>query len=305
MTSPAPAASRRTFITAAALLGGALTTGERAVAKQAPAGRSQAGYATVDGLKVYYEIHGGPLTRGTPLVLLHGGMLSIETGFPPELIASLARKQPVIAIEQQGHGHTADRAEAHSVERMVADTVGVLRSLGVRRTDAIGHSMGGMIAVGLAIRHPELVRSLTAISATYSLDGMLPELVTMQRNPAHQPSAELIPLLPSAEHFASWQAHYKRAAPDPAAFEKVLGKLNSMLTGWKGWTEAELRSIRAPTLLIIGDNDFTRIEHAAEMKRLIPGAQLAVLPGTMHMSIMERGAWIEPMLAARLATRPA
>jgi pimeloyl-ACP methyl ester carboxylesterase len=83
--------------------------------------------------------------------------------------------------------------------------------------------------------------------------------------------------------------------------QAVLGKMNVMLATWKGWTEAQFRNIKAPTLVMIGDNDFTRIEHAAEMKRLIPGAQLAVLPGTTHMNIHKRGAWFIPMIQARIA----
>jgi pimeloyl-ACP methyl ester carboxylesterase len=130
---------------------------------------------------------------------------------------------------------------------------------------------------------------------------MLPELVAMQRGQIQQPSADLMPLLPTPADFASWQAHYKRTAPDPAAFDRVLARLNAMLAQWQGWTPDQLAAIRAPTLLIVGDTDFVRIEHEAEMKRLIPGAHLAVLPGTMHMSIMSRGDWIVPMVEARLA----
>ena len=156
-----------------------------------------------------------------------------------------------------------------------------------------------MIALGMAIAHPEQVQSVTAVSATYKLEGMLDELVALQRGQVQQPSAELIPLLPTETDFRSWRDHYGRAAPDPAAFEAVLTKLNVMLAGWTGWTEAQIGSIAAPVLLAIGDNDFVRIEHAAEMKRLIPGAELAILPGTTHMNIIERGAWLEPMMEAR------
>ena len=294
---------RGLLVSVGAVLAAGVLGADRAVAarSQATAETASSGYADVDGLRVYYELHGGrPDGATTPVVLLHGGMMAIETAFANRLLPRLARSRPVIAIEQQGHGHTADRDGPARIDRMVDDTAGVLGWLGVRQAHFFGHSMGGMIATGMAIRHPGLVRTATAVSAMYNLEGMLPELVRMQRNPAHQPSAEIIPLLPTEADFNAWRAHYQRTAPDPAAFERVLGKLNAMLAVWPGWTEAELGSIRAPTLLAIGDNDFTRIEHAAEMSRLIPGAQLAVLPGTTHMNIIERGAWLEPMFEARI-----
>ncbi|MDQ2830072.1 MAG: class A beta-lactamase-related serine hydrolase, partial [Chloroflexota bacterium] len=108
------------------------------------------------------------------------------------------------------------------------------------------------------------------------------------------------PLLPTEADFSAWHASFQRNAPDPTAFDALPVKVNKMLTEWKGWSQAELRAVRAPVLLVIGDHDFVRIEHAAEMARLIPNAQLAVLPGTTHMTILKRGAWIEPMFEARL-----
>lgn len=153
----------------------------------------------------------------------------------------------------------------------------------------------------MAIHHSRIVRSVTVLSAFSNLDGMLPELAQMQRNPSHQPSSELIPLLPTETDFATWQASFQRNAPDPAAFERFLAKVNTMLATWEGWTDAEIRAIRSPALIAIGDNDFVRVEHAAEIARLIPDAQLAVLPGTTHMTMLKRGTWVMPMIEERLA----
>jgi pimeloyl-ACP methyl ester carboxylesterase len=260
------------------------------------------GYASVDGLRIYYEIHGGPLTRSAePFVLLPGGMMAIETAFGSnDLLPRLSRLRPVIAIEQQGHGHTGDREGPVTLDRMVDDVAGVMSHLGVSRAHLVGHSLGAMTATGVAIRHPDRAASVTPISGIYNLEGYQPELVTLQRDPTHQPSPELMKLLPTEADFAAWQAHYKRSAPRPEAFEQVLAKLNVLLTNWPGWTPAELATIRAPFLVIVGDNDFTRVEHAAEMARLIPGAQLAVLPGATHMHIIDRGSWIVPMIEARI-----
>ncbi|WP_119461672.1 alpha/beta fold hydrolase [Rhodospirillaceae bacterium SYSU D60014] len=296
-----PTCSRRLLLVGGALMAAGLGRSDRGFAMENKEMTGNSGYATVDGLRVYYELHGGAPDAGeTPVVLLHGGMMSIDTAFADDLLPRLAGTRPVIAIEQQGHGHTADREGPAKVDRMVDDTAGVLTHLGIRQAHFVGHSLGGMIALGMAVRHPDLVRSITPISATYTLEGMLPELVQMQRNPAHQPSADLIPLLPTEADFIAWQASYQRNAPDPAVFDRVLAKLNKMLAEWEGWSQAELRAVRAPALLVIGDNDFVRIEHAAEMARLIPDAQLAVLPGTTHMNIIDRGAWLMPLIEARL-----
>lgn len=294
---------RRLLLASAGALAAAGAIGARPARAASPKAAASSSYATVDGLRVYYELHGAPLASGrAPVVLLHGGVMAIETAFAKDLLPRLARSRPVIAIEQQGHGHTADRQGPITLDRMVDDTAGVLAHLKVPNAHFVGHSMGGMITVGMSVRHPRLVRTATAISASYNPEGQLPELVEMQRNPAHTPSAELIPLLPTEADFKAWVAHYQRTAPDPAAFQGVLGKLQAMLASWKGWSEAELGAIRAPTLLMIGDKDFTRIDHAADMARLIPGAHLAVLPGTTHMSIIDRGDWIEPLLEARIAS---
>jgi pimeloyl-ACP methyl ester carboxylesterase len=259
------------------------------------------GHAEVDGIKVYYEVHGGDPKATVPFVLLHGGMMAIEMAFADGLLPMLAKTRPVVAIEQQGHGHTADREGPVTLERMVDDTAIVLSHLGVPKAHFVGHSMGAMISLGVAVRHPEKVSSLAPISVVARLEGYLPELVTLQRNPAHVPSAALQPLLPTEADFAAWKAHYDKHNPNPAAFDKVLAKLNKMLAEWKGFSDAELAAIQAPCLLVIGDNDFTRIEHAAEMKRTIPRADLAVLPQTTHMSIIKRGEWLAPMIEAHVS----
>lgn len=293
---------RRRLLGAGAVLAAGVAAATRGAAKDADPPGVTHGYANVSGLRVYYEVHGGPLSADkVPMALLHGGAMTIETAFPPDLIPRFIKTRPVIAIEQQAHGHTGDRKGPITLNRMVDDTSGVLKQLGVKQADFLGHSLGGLIATGMAIRHPDQVRSVTALSAFYVLDGMLPELARMQRNPGLQPSAALIPLLPTEADFASWKASYERSNPDPKSFDRSLARLNAMLGAWPGWSEAELRSIHAPFLVAIGDNDFVRIEHAAAMKRLIAGAQLAVLPGTTHMNSITRGAWLEPMIEARLA----
>ena len=300
MTAGRERLDRRGVIGAAALVAAGL--GGKGLTMDAKTNPAITGYAEADGIGIYYEIHGGPLRAGDrPFLLIPGGVMAIETAFTGRrLLPLLAEQRPVIAIEQQGHAHTADRPGPMTVERLADDVAAVMDHLGVAKAHLVGHSLGGMAAVETAVRHPDRCASVSALSVSYTLEGYLPELALMQRDPTHVPSAELIPLLPTQADFASWKALYDRAAPNPEAFDEVLAKLNGMLTAWPGWTPAELGAIRAPVLLALGDNDFVRVEHAAEMKRLIPGAQLAVLPGTTHMSIIDRGDWLVPLIEARL-----
>jgi pimeloyl-ACP methyl ester carboxylesterase len=260
----------------------------------------QSGYApAADGHRIYYETYGR--RSGVPIVLLHGGVMAIESAFGPDLIGRFSRTRRVIAIEQQAHGHTADRDGVPiTYEGMADDTKAVLDHLGVERADFFGHSMGGAISLGMAIRHPGRTRNVTVLSSGYRSDGMLPELVEMNRNPQHQPSAELIPLLPTQEDFVAWSATYARVSPDGAAgLQNVLAKLGTLITSWPGYTEDQVRGIRTPVLLAMGDRDFITAEHFAHMASLIPEAQYAVLPGTTHMTMLQRGDWLEPMMAAR------
>lgn len=273
------------------------TTGSKVWAKQ---GANKSGKIDLDGIGVYYEAHGAELNgAATPIVLLHGGALTIELAFNPKLVARFGQHRPVILIEQQGHGHTADRpAKSMTIDQMVKDTAGVLSHLGVQQADLFGHSLGGIVATGVAIRYPHLVRCVTTLGTPFQLDGFLPELARIQRDPTLAPSPELARLLPTDADFAAWRKSFQRVAPDPSAFDSSLERLNAMLGAWPGWKEAELRAIQAPMLIAIGDNDYVRIDHAASVARMIPKARLAVLPGTTHFGIVQRYAWLEPMMDA-------
>lgn len=267
---------------------------------RAASAKAVSGAARLDGIDVYYEIHGGPLGgKAVPLVLLPGGALTIEVGFTPELIERFARRRPVIAIEQQGHGHTADRPDRPiALGQMVSDAAGVLAQLGVVQADFLGHSLGGMVATGVAIRYPDLARNVTTVGSPFALEGFRADLVELQRNPEIVPSPDLASILPTEADFAEWRASFERAAPDPKAFDTILARLNTMLTEWPGWTKDELASIRAHMLVAVGDHDYVRVEHAAEVVRIIPKARLAVLPGTSHAGIVRRDAWLGPMMEA-------
>ncbi|MFI6588303.1 alpha/beta fold hydrolase [Embleya sp. NPDC050493] len=248
------------------------------------------GYAPVNGIELYYELHGND---GPPLVLLHGGALTIDLSFAA-LLPALAANHRVIAVELQGHGHTADSDRTMSLEVFSDDIVALLDHLGIERADFLGFSLGGLVALRTAVRHPQRIDHLVLLATHYRHDGYHAEITAPEQNS---------PRLPTAADFAAMVDAYARVAPDPAHFETTLTKLQPLAHGFVEWTEDELRSIAAPTLLVIGDTDFIRIEHAARMHDLIPDAHLAILPNTTHMQVPSRTDLLVPMLASFLPTK--
>ncbi|UVS79836.1 alpha/beta fold hydrolase [Actinokineospora sp. UTMC 2448] len=248
-------------------------------------------YAPVNGLRMYYEIHGS----GDPVVLLHGALSGIETSFGA-LLPLLAKNRQVIAVEFQGHGRTADVDRPLTYPQLADDVAALLRHIGVDRADVLGYSMGGGIALELAMRHPDAVRKLVLASVTYTVDGCHPGLF--------EGMAELTPDMLVGTPF---EEEYLRLAPDPQAFPALVEKVKGFDLSWRGWSEEAVRAITAPTMVLIGDSDLARPEHAVEMFRLfgggvfgdvagLPDAQLAVLPGTTHVGITQRAEWIAPMV---------
>jgi pimeloyl-ACP methyl ester carboxylesterase len=257
------------------------------------------GYASVNDLEVYYEIHG----EGRPLVLLHGAYMTIDA--MGEVVPELAGTRQVIAVELQGHGRTADVDRPLSYERMADDTAALLRHLGIDQADVFGFSMGGSVALQIALRHPEVVRKLVVASASYTSDGMQPEL------------HEMIPsITPEAFAGSPIEEEYLRTAPNPEDFPALVAKLKRLDMEPFAWPPEDIRGIAAPTLLIVGDSDAIRLEHAVEMFRLLgggamgdlaglPKSQLAVLPGTSHFippgsGVLDRAGWLVSMIGAFL-----
>jgi pimeloyl-ACP methyl ester carboxylesterase len=245
---------------------------------------AQHGYADVNGLHLYYELHG----EGTPLVLLHGGMLTIDLNFAG-LIPSLSRSHLVIGVEMQGHGRTGNIDRPIALPALAADIVGLLDHLEIDSAHVLGHSMGAGVALELAIDHPTRVRSIVPISASVRPGGMHEDL----SDPAKMATSTR---MPTQQDFADFRDAYLRLSPHPDQFDAFLGILSSANQDLRGWSDEQLAGITAPTLLIIGDHDFVTIEHAALMKQLIPGSRLAVLPNTTHMSATRQTDLLVPML---------
>ena len=254
-------------------------------------GKTSGNYAEVNGLNMYYEVHGA----GRPLVLLHGAYMTIDA--MGEVLSRLAESRQVIAVELQAHGRTADIDRPLGYEAMADDVAALLRHLGVERADVFGFSMGGGVALQVAIRHPEVVRKLVVVSAAHTSESMHPELL------------EMIPSI-TPEVFAGTpiEEDYLRTAPNPDDFPTLVAKLKQLDMEHFAWPSEDVRGIAAPTLLVVGDSDAVRLEHVIELFRLLgggvmgdlaglPKSQLAVLPGTTHFmppgsGILDRADWL-------------
>ena len=245
------------------------------------------GYAPVNGLRMYYEVHGQGGT-GRPLVLLPGGLQTIELSFGA-VLGGLAAGRQVIATELQGHGRTADIERGLEPGLLAGDVAALLDHLGVGQADVLGFSVGGTVAVQLALDHPDLVGRLVPVSVSFASDGYHQEI----SDPAlHATSTRM----PTEEDFRQMREAYARVAPDPGHFDVFWAKVGQAANSLKGWTPGELGSITAPTLLVLGDHDFVRLEHAVQVHGLIPGAQLAVLPGATHVGVLHRADLVVPLV---------
>jgi pimeloyl-ACP methyl ester carboxylesterase len=236
----------------------------------------QTGYAPVNGLQMYYEIHGS----GQPLVLLHGAFSAIGTSFGA-LLPDLARGRQVIAFELQAHGHTADIERPMTIEQLADDVAAAIRHLGIERADIFG---------------PDAVRKLVLASVSYTMAGLHPGLMEGMGEMSH----EMLVGSP-------WHAEYLRIAPRPEDFPTLFAKKSEMDRKIPDLSAEAIRSIKAPTLLVIGDSDIIRPEHAVEMFRLLgggvagdmaglPSSQLAILPGTTHVTLVSRADLLIPIV---------
>jgi len=257
---------------------------------------AQTGYVPVNGLQMYYEIHG----TGQPLVLLHGAFSAIGTSFA-QLLPGLTERRQVVAFELQGHGHTADIDRPLTLEALADDVAAAIDQLGLGRADILGYSTGAAVALHIVLRHPEVVRKLLLASVTYTMAGVHPGLME-----------GLGEMTPEMMHGSPWHDEYLRIAPRPEDFPKLFAKKTAMDQQIKDLPAEAISAIKAPTLIIIGDSDLVRPEHAVEMFRLLgggvfgdtpaglPDSQLAILPGTSHVTVVNRVDLLLPMITSFL-----
>jgi pimeloyl-ACP methyl ester carboxylesterase len=251
----------------------------------------ETGYAPVNGLRMYYEIHGD---GGVPLVIIHGAFGTVDMfGL---LVPALAETRRVITVEMQGHGRTADVDRPLTYEQLADDVAALVQYLGIEQVDVFGYSLGGFIAQQVTIRHPELVRKLVVVSAAFNREGVYPEVWE-----------GIEALTPELFAGSPPQTEYARLAPNPEDWPTLVEKVKELEREFVGWPAEDIAAIESPTLLIMGDADIVRLDHAAEMIHLLgggvpgdfgalPSDQLAVLPGTNHVGVMLRTDWLLPMI---------
>jgi pimeloyl-ACP methyl ester carboxylesterase len=219
-------------------------------------------YATVNGLKMYYEIHGS----GRPLVLLHGGGSTIMSTFG-HVLPELAKKHQVIAVELQAHGHTPDIDRPLSFEQDADDVAALLEQLTVEKADLMGFSNGGTTCLQIALRHPERVNKLVLASTTYKRDGMQPGFWEGMRNPSLEDMPRRL------------KEAYLEANPDPKGLRAMFDRDVARMVAFKDISDADIQAIQAPALVINGDAEVVRVEHALALAHALPHAKLAILPG--------------------------
>ena len=240
----------------------------------------EVGYAKVNGLRMYYEIHG---TGGTPLVLVHGGGSTIGTNFG-RVMPLLARTRRVIAVEVQAHGHTLDVDRPFTFAQDADDVAALLDSLGVSTADVLGFSNGGTTALQVAIRHPAKVNRLVVASANYKRDGMQPGFWDgmMKASYADMPQP--------------YKDAYLKINPSQAGVHAMFERDSKRMQGFEDIPDAAIRAIQAPTLVVVGDQDVIRVEHALALAGTLAHGRLCVLPGT-HGSYL--GEIMTPNVSAR------
>ena len=258
-----------------------------AVIAASAAEQGRGGYAEVNSIRMYYETYGPE--RGVPLVLLHGGGSTIDVTFG-RILPFLARDRRVLAVEEQAHGRTSDRDAPVRFEASADDVAALLQHLKIEQADIFGFSNGASVGMQVAIRHPAVLRRLVFASSLTKKDGAQPQLWTLIQ------SAD-ISNMPQPLKDA-----FLKVNPDPAKLKTMHDKDAERMRHFTNVPDAEVRAIRAPTLILIGDRDIVKPEHAIELARLIPNARLMILPGGhgdyLGEAVMTQRATREPELTA-------
>lgn len=260
---------------------------------QAPAA---SGYIPVDGLRIYYEVQG----KGQPLILLHGGLGSGEMF--NSILPALSGNREVITVDLQGHGRTADIDRPLSYQTMADDIAALCRYLKIAPADVMGYSVGGEVALRIAIQHPDVVRRLIIVSATFRRDGWYPEIVSQESHLDAQAAAQM--------KQTPYYQTYVHIAPRPQDWPILCAKMGTMFRQDYDWS-SDVAQIKMPVLLVFGDADAVRTSNAVQFFELLGGgrregvwdesgmsnAQLAILPGTTHYTI-----YSSPLLASLTTT---
>ena len=268
-----------------ALIGLSLVVVATVGGAQAPTGQR----VKVNGMQMYYEVSG----KGEPLLVLHGAYMNIPA--MGAILPELAKTHRVYAIEQQGHGRTTDIDRPITYQNLADDAAAFMDAVGLKKADVFGYSMGAAAGLQLAIRHPEKVNRLIVASAGYDARGFQPEFAAM----IPQMSVEMFP--PQLEQ------EYRKLAPNPNGFRALATKLIQLEKEPMAW-EADVKALKMPVLIIVGDADVVTLEHAVAMFKLLGGgmmgdmgkplspSRIAVLPASAHTTVIGQVSLIHPMI---------
>ncbi|WP_240629645.1 alpha/beta fold hydrolase [Specibacter cremeus] len=224
------------------------------------------GYAQNGPLRMYYEVHGDTRPGRVPLLLVHGGGSTIDSNFR-HLIPVLAETRQVIAVEEEGHGHTAPIDRPLTAEHSAQDVAAVLRQLDVPSADVLGFSAGGHTALALAMEHPALVHRLIAASTFFTRDAMIDGFWEGLQDATVEDMPEV------------YKDIDRRLNPDPRHLERLFVLDSQRMLSFPGWTDEQLGTIATPTLVLVADRDVIRPEHAVRMSHAIPRSRLMIVPG--------------------------
>lgn len=265
---------------------------------------SRGGHLPINGLSLYHEVYGELGTPDAPPLLLIPGAF-MATDSMAAWVSGFARDRTVIVFDQQGHGRTPDTSRAMSYEQFADDAAALLRAVDVERADVMGYSQGGGVALQLALRHPELVGKLVSLSATFRRDGWYPVV-----------PAGIAHLDASAFAGTPVEKAFREHTADPSAFDAYLEKMKVLNGEDQDISDEQMRSITAKAMVIVGDADGVRPEHAVAMFTLLgggdeeaaatgmlqaaPRARLVILPATSHIGISGESAVLMPMISAFL-----
>ncbi len=255
-------------------------------------------YANVNGMKMYYEIHGQATPTSLPLIVLHGAYMNIPA--MGAIVPKLAKTHQVYALEFQGHGRTTDIDRPITYPNLADDVAAFMDAVGLKKADVFGYSMGAAAGLQLAIRHPEKVNKLVAASVAYDAKGWQPEFIAF----IPQMTVEMFVNMPFAED-------YRKLAANPDGFPELVRKLITLEKEPMAW-EDDVKALKTPVLIITGDADVATLEHSVAMFRLLggggmgdmgkplPTSRLAVMPATSHTAVITQidllHALIEPFL---------
>jgi pimeloyl-ACP methyl ester carboxylesterase len=245
---------------------------------------SKKGYVEANGVSYYYEIHG----KGEPLLVLHGGLGSIDMFMPD--IPTFAKQRQVIAVDLHGHGRTALGNRAINLIDIGSDLATVVKALGYRQVDALGYSFGGGAALRLAVQHPQLVRRLVLVSTVYAQDGFYPEMLPQQ--------AAVGAAMAEAMKPTPMYQSYVKVAPKPEDFPRLLDNMGAWMRTPYDWSE-DVKKLTIPVMLVYGDSDMMRPEHIVRFYQLLGGGlrdagwmrehmsknRLAILPDLTHYEV--------------------